>query len=62
MRHQNESMIKVRYGYEKAPLDAIWRPGTIVWKRCGRWWHFTDAPQVLEETFKGINSLKFIYG
>jgi hypothetical protein len=31
-------------------------------KRCGNCEHFTDAPQVLEETFKGINALSSLYG
>lgn len=31
-------------------------------RRCGNCAHFTDAPQVLEETFKGINGLSSVYG
>jgi len=31
MRHQNEDD-KDEIRYEQAPLDAIWRPGTIVWE------------------------------
>lgn len=31
-------------------------------KHCGDCEHFTDAPAVLEEAFKGINSLSSVYG
>ncbi|HBJ75137.1 MAG TPA: hypothetical protein DDY86_06430 [Syntrophaceae bacterium] len=55
-------IMRMRYAMSRPRSLPFGDPDPSYGKRCGNCAHFTDAPQVLEESFKGINSLSSVYG